>query len=133
MAEHAPSVAIVDEDESRIESLAELLEASGFRAHGFTSPRSASSVACALQGFDVMLVEHGIRELSLSELQGGLERRLGARAPQLVVLTRTLHEMPIPERARYAAVLPRPVEVDTLLAALESAVIRHARAGVLVG
>lgn len=126
----APKIAVVDEDPARVREISDLLEQAGYAPHAFTSPRSASHIAVAI-GFDAMLIEHGIREMSLPELADGLEHRLGARAPQVVVLTRQLHEMPIPERSRYVAVLPRPIEVDRLLASIESAVARHARATVL--
>lgn len=130
MTGSGPRVAVVDEDASRLREIADILDQSGFAAHAFTSARSACQIAIAV-GFDAMLVEHGIREMPLHQLQQGLTQRLGAAAPQIVVLTRRLHEMPIPERSRYVAVLPRPVPIDTMLAAVESAVARRARAAVL--
>lgn len=128
--EGAPLVAVVDESPSAARALGDVLEGAGFRVRAFTSPAAATEQARAVR-FDAMLVEHGVRELTPLAMCQLLRAKLGRHAPPLVVLTSQLHTMPLPERSSYVAVLPRPLSIDALLAAIESAIARGARSAIV--
>ena len=117
MTTQRPVVAIVDDDPRMLESLQDLLEASGYAA--WIYPSAEALLATGLAGIDVLVTDIGMPGMDGFELE---EVSLGARPELPVFLITARHELIEDQRARPADRLFRkPLDAMALLSAVEKA------------
>lgn len=121
-----PRIAVIDDRPLRVNLALRILAGARYRARGFTSPRDALAVLSAVP-FDVVLADHRMGEHDAAQLCATLRGRLGASAPAFVVVTRSIHDVAIPDRDLFAGILQKPLSPGGLLAGLQR-VIRARRA-----
>jgi two-component system, LuxR family, response regulator FixJ len=123
-----PVVAIVDDDEAVLDSLAVILEAEGFTVAAFASARAF------LDRFSGGIDGCVVTDLRMPEMDGlDLLRALGARPPMPPVIMITAHgDVPLAVRAmKHGALdfIEKPFDVDALIASIRAALEHRARPG----
>jgi CheY-like chemotaxis protein len=122
-----PRVAVIDDRPPRVNLALRILAGARFRARGFTSPRDALDVLSTVR-FDVVVADHRMGgDIDGPSLCARLRERLGPNAPPFVLLTRSIHDVAIPERELFAGILEKPVSPAGLLAGLGRALGREPR------
>ena len=118
---HEPLIAIVDDDEAFRESMQALLQSTGRRTAGFGSAEQflASGVAAIA---DCLILDLRMPGIDGLELQRRL-REAGVRIPTIVVTAQTDEAVRGKALAAGAlACLPKPLEPDFLLQAIDTAI-----------
>jgi CheY-like chemotaxis protein len=113
-----PRIAVIDDRPLRVNLALRILAGARYRARGFTSPKDALSVLSTVP-FDVVLADHRMGEHDAAQLCATLRTRLGAAAPAFVVVTRSIHDVAIPDRDLFAGILQKPLSPGGLLAGLQ--------------
>ncbi|WP_169791483.1 response regulator [Sandaracinus amylolyticus] len=123
-----PRVAVIDDRPPRVNLVLRTLAGARFRARGFTSPREALDVLASVR-FDAVITDHRMGEFDATTLCARLRDKHGAQAPRVVLLTRSIHDVMIPDRELFASILEKPVSPAGLLVAIERALapVRAAR------
>lgn len=115
-----PRIAVIDDRPLRVNVALRILAGARYRARGFTSPKDALDVLCTT-AFDAVLTDHRMGEHDAAVLCATLRRRLGAAAPPVVVVTRSVHDVAIPDRDLFAGILLKPLSPGGLLTSLRRA------------
>lgn len=121
-----PRIAVIDDRPLRVNLALRILAGARYRARGFTSPKEALDVISTGQ-FDLVLTDHRMGEHDASRLCAALQARLGGAAPAFVLMTRSIHDVAIPDRDLFAGILLKPLSPGGLLTALQR-VMRGRRA-----
>jgi FixJ family two-component response regulator len=117
MTTKPPVVAIVDDDPRMLESLQDLLEASGYAA--WTYPSAEALLATGLSGIDVLVTDIGMPGMDGFQLEE-VSRRTRPELPVFLITAR--HELIEDQRAPPADRLFRkPLDAMALLKAVEKA------------
>lgn len=120
-----PRIAVIDDRPLRVNLALRILAGARYRARGFTSPKEALDVISTVP-FDLVLTDHRMGEHDAAHLCSALRARLGSAAPAFVLITRSIHNVAIPDRDLFAGILLKPVSPGGLLASLQR-VIRGRR------
>ncbi|MDQ3033794.1 MAG: response regulator [Myxococcota bacterium] len=115
-----PRIAVIDDRPLRVNVALRILAGARYRARGFTSPSEAIDVLCSTP-FDAVLTDHRMGEHDAAWLCATLRRRLGLAAPPMVVVTRSIHDVAIPDRDLFAGILLKPLSPGGLLTSLQRA------------
>lgn len=121
-----PRVAVIDDRPPRVNLALRTLAGARFRARGFTSPREALQVLTTVR-FDAVITDHRMGDIDAPSLCSKLRERLGRDAPGFVLITRSIHDVMIPDREIFAGILEKPVSPTGLLLAVERAIERSGR------
>lgn len=114
-------VVVVDEDPWTVRSARGLLDEAGFRTLAFGSPLAALEILAPHRSAAVVVTENRMRELSGATLSTLARERLGGERPGFVLSTRSLAGVAPGERLLFDAWLEKPLERESLIAAVESA------------
>lgn len=117
MTKARPTIAVVDDDLRMLESLGDLLEASGYRAIAFQS--ATTLLEAGLLGVDLIVADIGMPGMDGLELR---EIALRDRPDLPVFLITGRHELA--DRGRTEQISPvfrKPFDAPALLAAIEQA------------
>lgn len=115
-----PRVAVIDDRPPRVNLALRTLAGARFRARGFTSPREALDVLTSVR-FDAVITDHRMGDVDAAALCAKLRERLGRDAPRFVLVTRSIHDVMIPDRELFAGIIEKPVTPSGLLRAVERA------------
>ena len=119
MIGRTPSVAVVDDDLSLLQSLENLFESAGFTVKTYSSAEEL--LAAGLAGIDCLLADIGMPGTDGFELHGIVK---GLRPDLPVFLITGRHEIADQQRARandIAGFFRKPFDGPTLLAAIDQA------------
>lgn len=114
MNRYGPTIAVVDDDPAMLESLADLLEAAGYKSLAFSSGQALLDVG--LEGLDLIVADIGMPVMDGFELRD-IARQQRPGLPVFLITGR--HELAERSRSRsIGTVFQKPFSTPGLLAAI---------------